>query len=279
MESFKKIKIFQLVILFLGFFVLSPLRALEFDPDHPGYLRDTQGERYLRTFEVEFISNPDADGKNVFDLIFDKTLTHEFIERYEQEFGRTPGEQNIRAPLTRFAETEYGDGIWVFETEDQKRKQLFANFMLRRLVEYHADLFLKSSPQTKDIYELKERLSKVNVTVKKGYKLKVNYSLSAYDLSLSLDNPYNIENAIRIKYRSFGLGEVENVFYSIKLPELRHVRAGLDYEEQYHLTRIVFQKPIHKRIMGSLSFIAKDITSPEKDLIRDYSILIGMTWH
>ncbi|MEO0335228.1 MAG: hypothetical protein AAF202_02470 [Pseudomonadota bacterium] len=135
---------------------------------HPGYVMDVEYEQTSRTEEFNIFSGPPKEKKrDLRGVIFDRTLTREFRYRYEQQFGRSEIERNVVNP-SRFDEYFYRTSVGVSIEEDSQRKQIFGEYMIKRLTEHHIDQYAKSTPELRRVYELKDRLSKVKVEVRKG---------------------------------------------------------------------------------------------------------------
>lgn len=175
----------------------------EFRAKHPGYLDSVAEERHQKIEEMVLVPRPYEQEVNLKEVIFDDRLTDEFQSRYEDQFGRTEAEQIVFAP-NRFDEYEYYDanatvGLSVSYEEDRRNKQKFAEYMMRRLSEHHVDQYFKSKPELQSIYELKDKVSKLNVEVKQGYKVRLNYSFSGNYLDVKIENPYEIETKVRME--------------------------------------------------------------------------------
>ena len=62
--------------------------------------------------------------------------------------------------------------------------------MLRRLTEYHIDNYAKNEPAVRPVYQIKENISKVDLSVAPGWKFKAKYSISGNTLKVDVGNPY-----------------------------------------------------------------------------------------
>lgn len=214
--------------------------AGEFE-QHPGYLSDTSGERYQVSREVVIVPPESKSETSLRDKIFAEKLTKEFTQRYEERFGRTRAEQIFSTP-SQFFETEVQPGIFRTADEDAQEQKDFGSFMLKRTVEYHIDRWMKESPSARPVYELKERISNVNVEVRPGYKLRFKYSLSSNDMDIYLKNPYSIENRLRLRMGSgFGPSDVKQTVVYLGYPVTKKVRMRTDYtveNQDYNVSAI-----------------------------------------
>lgn len=192
-------KIFAYTILVAAFVAAAPAVAgSEYLEAHPGYLQSVENERHRVAKEIVIVPPDTSAEASLRDRIFNDELTREFQRKYEDRFGRTQTEQFTAT--SRFYETERQ--LYTNRTVEEEfyEQQKFGNFMMKRLTEYHVDRYMRSNPSVRPMYELKERMSNLNLQVRKNYKVKIKYSLSSNDLDLYLENPYKIEN--RISWRS-----------------------------------------------------------------------------
>jgi len=165
---------------------------------HPGYLEDVTDERSHLAKEVVILPPEEKNEVSLRDQIFTEKVSREFKMRYEERFGQTQVEQ-VKAIPQRFFETEILPGQFRTAEEDAQQQRAFGSFMMRRLVEVHVDKYMRESPSARPVYELKEKVSNLDVQVKPGYKFKFKYSLSSNDLDLSMENPYKIRNKITFR--------------------------------------------------------------------------------
>lgn len=192
-----------------GFTAAGPLE------DHPGYLDSVAEERHQHIEEMVLVSPPDTSEVPLREVIFDERLSEEFQTRYEDEFGPTEAERNFFAP-NRFDEYEYDTGLSVSFDEDRIRKQRFAEYMMRRLAEHHVDGYFKSNPDFRPVYELKDKISKLNVEVKKGFKVRLNYSYSGNYLDIKVENPLEVDTRVRMQMEEgAGPSEVKDTIVTL----------------------------------------------------------------
>lgn len=158
-----------------------------YDP-HPGYLSKVENEKDDDGVEIPFIVKPSDDGPILRDKIFNPELSKEFKDRYEDKFGRTEPERVYNSPNKY---TYYDDLYTMQGTPEQvnNQKRDFGDYMIRRLIEYHADRYAKSDPAVRPIWEAKERISQVKVEVKE-VKFDAKYSLAGNILDLRARAPW-----------------------------------------------------------------------------------------
>lgn len=90
--------------------------------------------------------------------------------------------------------------------EESARRREFADYMVKKLLEFHVDNFVKSDPVMRPIYEAKEKLQNVEVKVNKSIKLNLKYSLAGNIFDFELENPYFVEAKVtfRMDPQAFG---------------------------------------------------------------------------
>lgn len=241
---------------------------------HHGYIFDVEQEKNLRIVEMALVSKPEEDkGPSLREIIFTSKLSREFQERYERTFGYTATERNGTTP-NRFSTQQYLPGERVSAQEDYRRKREFAQYMVKRLSEHHLDDYLKSSPSARPLYQFKERISSVNVEVKKGYKLNMRYTLSSNAMWFGVENPYEIRNRITFQMdpSGFGPGAITETYYHVGYTPVEGLKFDTYYEAQKRGFQFVTAKHLSGRFWGTLTGITREENDNEK------RILVGVQW-
>jgi hypothetical protein len=185
-KGMKSIRNFLLISFLLGIIAFP---SASFAQEHLGYIKDVQAEKQERFYEIYlFLVTPPHESR-LQDTIFNPELSKEFKLKYQDKFGQidTDSIGYQKANFAAFEQDRYGKtGV---EKEDKDRNK-FADYMVKRLAEWHVDHFFKSDPNMRPVYEMKERLSKVEVAVTPQSKLNLEYSLSGNSLEAIYTNPY-----------------------------------------------------------------------------------------
>jgi hypothetical protein len=156
--------------------------------ERPGYLSEVKSEKDQRFYEVFIFATPAVKTPPISELIFNEKLSREFREKYREKFGQIDTSTIIYQP-TKFSVLDENRGaVLKVETDNQERKQ-FGEFMVKRLIEWHVDNYFKTEPSMRPVYELKEKLSHVQVEVTKETRLNAQYSFSDNTLDLIVDGP------------------------------------------------------------------------------------------
>lgn len=250
----------------------------------PGYLQSVAKERNLT--EEEFVLVPPPPPPATASMImgrpiFDAKLSREFQTRYEEKFGRTDAER-IYNTNNQFALYDYPSGKQETVEAHEKNQMKFANYMLRRLTEHHADQYAKSNPDIRPIYELKDRISNVNVQVRKGYKMHIKYSYSGNFLDIRMDNPYDVDTKLSMQMSDgFGPGHIERTILSLVYPisEKTSIAAHQEWDQSAGTTLIGTRK-LTSTLSTSLSTAVHtpvDRDDPDSGPRHDL-VLLGLTW-
>jgi hypothetical protein len=186
----------KIVALFLIFFSCS----LGWAAPPAGYVQNIEQERQEQFVEIK-MEVPRLQREKTFNDYIFSPLNSEFKAKYREMFG----ENDTRSIIYRNM-TEGGTLIYplAFEKETQERK-LFAEYMIKRLMDYHVDQYMRTNPEMKPVMEVKERIQNVNVEVTKEVKLKIHYNIVGNYADINVENPY-IESklALEMNPRSYG---------------------------------------------------------------------------
>lgn len=141
--------------------------------------------------------------------IFTDKLIYEFEQRYQDTFGYVPMNQQILA-MNHYTEVSYHPGERVSVIEDGTRKQVYGEFIVKRLSEYHIDDYAKKNENLKSAYQVKQKLSNYDMQLSSGYKVEMRYLLSQNALNFVVRNPFNIftRYSILMDRASFGPSRV-----------------------------------------------------------------------
>ena len=185
------------VIVIVAAFLSCPVSAFARNyRKHPGYVDSTIAERGDQSIDLQVIEPLPFDGPPLKNLIFNDKLSSEFEEKYNDKFGRTDAERVFAAPNR----TSYYNDVWFRgspeEYSEERRK--FADYMIKRLVEYHVDDFTKNNPKGRAIYEFKESVSNVNVKVA-TFQFDLRYEIAGNTADFIVKNPYLSTAKVRLQ--------------------------------------------------------------------------------
>jgi len=247
-------KSFGLCILMLIFCL--PLKAAEktylegystAEDERDGYVWDVAEERNEPLPKnLELIKPPESDKPPLQQVIFSGGLEKEIVDRYREKLGYTEAEQALRNPIYSSDVTSSSDYRAGAEA-NQGQQQDFANYMFRRLGEYHVDNMFKSDPKLKSVWDLKEKVSNVDVRFSQTTKVNTNYSFSGNYFTSTVENPW-ITSRLRIEMNpsSFGPAGIDEYIYSL----IKSLSPSLSLESHY------------RYIAQNLSVIARKQVSP-----------------
>ena len=248
--------------------------AIEPVGGHEGYVSNVTEERKVRIVEMAFVEKPVTDDTSLSELIFDDKLTREFTRQYEARFGRTEAEINLNVFNHYTVYEDESNGRVITVEEDVAKQRAFGEFMMRKLAEHHVDNYIKSSPTARPIYELKEKVSNIKVQVRKGYKVRFNYSYSGNYVTMRTDNPYDIENRLVLQMdpNSIGPSEIQDSYFSLGYPITTTVSLGTQVRQQSGEFSIIGKKNLGHGMSASLTG-----STYEKSL-KNNLILVGFVW-
>ena len=286
----KSTKYLKLVFFFIlmGGMVRSYAGEAHVYGSHQGYLDNISGERQRKTEEMVLIDSPKSNEVSLMDQIFNSELTKEIKELYERRFGHTDVERNWMAP-SRFATLEYSNGIRVTPEEDVQRKRGFAEYMVKKLSEYHVDKYWKSHPSLKPIYKVKQKVSHINVKTKTGYKYKFGYFYAGNYLRFEVENPYKIRNQLIFQMNPNGLGpsNLETIIFHLGYSPTQNVNLDSYYASKENSVTIVtshrFSPSLTMTLSGIsgksevFSFSGKRLFKEGKSEMEN-KILFGISW-
>lgn len=157
-----------------------------------GYVEDLQIEkRQAATKPLWLPSPPPPESAPLKDVIFAESISSELVTRYEEKFGHTQAEQLLNfSTSNQFESVRTPQGAYVTAVQANDAQRQYGEFMMRRLAEWHMDNYVKNDRQMKPVYELKQKMSKVEVEVAPGVSFQSNYSFSGNSLDMVMKNPY-----------------------------------------------------------------------------------------
>ena len=233
--------------------------------EHRGYLSSVKEERHLEVVEMILANNPPEDELSWESLIFIPKVTRELREQYTARFGRTETGTSF-STSSLYKTHKYSTGVIVTLEEDVAKKRAYGEYMFRRLTEYHVGQYFKSRPSLKPVYQLKEKISKVQIQVKKGYKIKYYYSFSGSYLDMWLDNPYKATAKLNFRKNETSL----NLGYPLT--------NTLSVQSHYYFNSKHFSVSGHKRLKNNISTSLTGSTYINDNEKEHRMIILGLTW-
>lgn len=277
-------KLLFLLIFLVGSWAKAvPLKNSRLAP-HDGYILDLSEEQDREYVEIILPLGPPPHlpYKTWFQRIFDDDELHrEFTDRYQRQFGRTEAEQaqSVSNPFVYIDIVDPNGAVFRGTAIDaQNQRQLFAEYMVRRMFEHNVDKFVKSDPNIRTVYEIKERISKAQVSVATGYSLAVNYSFSGNTLQIRPINPYFIfEILYQMNPQQFGPGDVLETYWRIGKDIGNKYQINSYYRQTDGIVSLVLRDQFNPRFAGTLTL--STYTRSEGASIRENLILGGLYWY
>jgi hypothetical protein len=250
------------ILLLIAVLPLFGVWAGELDA-HPGYLDSVEGERYELSREIIIMPVMPAEVAPNPNRVFTDKITRDIQRRYDDQFGRTLGEQIVTVP-ERFYDKQLTPGLFVTDDVYLQKQRQFGAYVFRRVMEYQVDSYLRGTPAARPVYDLKQKLGDMNVGVTPSFKLKFKYSLAGNFLETNIINPYKI--TAKVTLENFGKRDVVS---AVSYPVTKSVTFVADHHNEYHAQTISFVKQLTPRTATSL-------TDSRSDL--EHKGIIGFSW-
>ncbi len=268
-------------LIFILFFASLRMHAAMFDEDHPkhfgdhiGYVGDVEEERNKRDIEMVMLEKPKDAGPPRTQVIFNEKLSKEFQDQYAYRFGQTSAEQVLNTP-SRTDEYTYYTGERLTIEQYTHYQQQFAEYMTRRLVEYHVDNWAKNDRDFRAVYELKDRVSNLDVKVAK-YKFKWKYNFAGPTMDLKVENPYDVDARVRMEMSGVVSAPSEYI-YSVGYPVNPRVAVSFVHRQMDGVYQLVGTRRMSKHISTSLTGSVD--TKRVGPLVQQNLVLVGLTWN
>lgn len=241
---------------------------------HYGYVSDVPEEKNRRDVEMVLLQSPPETKKPLQDVIFNEKLSKEFQSQYEYKFGRSQAEQVLNSVGSTDQYTYYtGQNVTVQEYAKYQRQ--FAEYMGRRLTEYHVDNWVKNDPQLRPVYELKDRVSNLDVKFKRGYKAQWRYNFAGPTMDVKVENPYDVEAKVRMEMSGIISSPVEYI-YTMGYPVSNKVSVTGLYRQFDGLYQIIATRRLTKSIGTSITGSVD--TREQGPTVKQDLILVGFSW-
>lgn len=270
----------RILALFNLFFLASPIVWAGVLPvgEHQGYVDDLESERYELIEEVVPIFQPQKKQSHFSLEIFDNELTKEFTQKYEDDFGRTQSERNYFEP-NKYSILSYGSNQYTTSEQNFEKQRKFGEYVLRRLTEHHLDNYAKSNEGLRRVYEVKERISNAQVSIRKGYKVKIRYSFSANQVDLRLINPLDLDSRVSVfldQPDSQGGGTYAETQVSLGYNLKPGTNVSTYYKIKDGVLTLVAKRKINSEVTASITGLTH--TKDEGVSIRERALLFGVSW-
>lgn len=263
----------RILLFFLS--VLTALPTFAKQAIANGYIEDVAQERSEHFIEIYLLATPNPADRNLQAEIFNAKLSKEFRDRYQEKFGQMDTDSIIYQP-TKFSMMDENRGaVENIELENEKR-QAFAEYMTKRLSEYHVDNYFKSQPNMRAVYEAKERLQNIKVQVNKDVRLNAQYSLAGNILDVVFENPWlDSKLSLEMNPASFGPSNVQEsrVWLGKKLSKHTRINSNAAFTDGIGLIELIRSfRGGWTASVGASSFFRNAGTSE-----REHKMLLGMS--
>ncbi|MCB0414416.1 MAG: hypothetical protein KDD50_08790 [Bdellovibrionales bacterium] len=241
-----------------------------------GYLSSVEDEENLIVYEIYFPKQTKEEEQFI-KVLFDPKISKEIKQNYENTFGRTETEQNYYQP-NQFDEVEYEPGVRLSAEEDLKRQKQYGEYMTSRLVEYHVDKYTKTNPKLKEVYEVKDQLSNMQLKTEAGYGLNFHYSISGNYFDFNLSNPFALKAKLilQMDQAKFGPTRVYERIVEFGYDLTKKFNVSTYYKTEDGVVSLVTTKQINPAL--STSITASTYVREEGVSLRERLLLFGVSY-
>jgi hypothetical protein len=185
----------------------------------------------------DFLNKPELNK-----VIFNQQLSDEFIFRYKQQFGFTEEEQNY---FLVQQQGYYMSPTGYTATGDDTARQQFAQYVIKRLAEWHTDNILKNDPDFKPVYDLKQKVGNYKIDVGPQNKLDMNYSFIGNFANIVYTTPWGTTRAtINMDPGSYVPGTPNEILLLYTRPLMPTIRVETSYSCVAQTYRLMFEKKL-----------------------------------
>jgi len=240
--------------------------------ERPGYTTDIAYERNSRTHEMVMLPRPPPGAPPIAEVIFNEKLSREFQQQYEYKFGVTQAEQVINSP-GRNDQYTYNTGRNATLKQYRRDQQKFGEYMARRLLEFHVDNYAKRDRSFRQVYEIKDKVSNVEVKSKTGYSVKWKYNIAGPTMDFQIKNPYEIDARVRLEMSGL-VSKPNEVIYQFSYPISKRVTLSELIKQMDGTYQTVLARALTSHVAVSLS-VSFD-TNPQGANIQQNIYLVGL---
>lgn len=251
------------------------------EPGHSGYIQDVKKERASSGHYEIFIPAAKPEPPHpLLDKIFLPEISKEFRERYRQKFGQLAAESPSNSP-TQINIFDFRTGA----VQDLKNlntdRRVFAEYMLRRLTEFHVDRIVRTDPDLRPLYEAKEKLSHIEVKVTKQSKLDAKYSFAGNLAEITIIHPeYTSRIAIQMDPKAFFLTSPEEYSFVFSKPITKKLRFGSVWTYYHGRSNFELAREIRPQLNVTYGFSlpyqgSRGVDPPEP---WDYRLAVGLNY-
>lgn len=275
MESslFRSASIF--ILIFIGFNASARFsdetHPLHFG-DHHGYVGDVTEERNKRDIEMVMLDKPKSPPPPPGQKVFNEKLSKEFKDQYAYRFGQTNSEQLLQPKRDDQYLYYTGERLTVQQYAD-KQKQ-FAEFMVRRLTEFHIDDYAKHDRDFRQVYELKDRVSNLDVKVA-SYKFLWKYNFAGPSMDINVKNPYDIDFKVRMEMDGI-ISSPSEYIYTVGYAINPRISTKFVHRQKDGLYQSIWSRRMTKHISTSITgSVDTKVFGPVQ---QQNLFLVGLSW-
>ncbi len=240
---------------------------------HPGYIDDVREERADPSREVIIMPLPETRAPLFMDRLVPEKLSKSFVQEFRNRFGYTEYEQ-IEVESNRFTDVGESEGRLTPVNEYIAKQEAFGRYMMAKLADYHVNYYLKNNKNTRTIYEVKQKLSNIEVKDKSGYKYKMSYDIASNRLALVM------EKDKEVFHRSIDTSLGGSRITSLRLGY--DVSKTVTIKSDYGIENEAFTVQGRKALTSSLATTLTGqsfLKDQSVDVPKQERVLVGLSWN
>jgi hypothetical protein len=240
-----------------------------------GYTDSVETEVSSEPQEMLLMEKPDIlSGPSIHDRIFNNELSSEFTTRYQETFGRTEQENNY---FLISQQGYYMSPNGLTATQEDQQRRAFAEYMMRRLIEFHTENIMKNDPKFKQVYEIKQAVSNFKMEVGPQVRFDLSYSFVGNFARATVHNPWlHTYATIEMDPASYTPTAPREVFVQIHRPLGKAYYSDFGYRLYSKAFQVTLTKAISPTVSVNLSEIIY-LTDVEIDYTREGLTLGGLS--
>ena len=276
--------------LWVSLFILCFCMAMPVNSSASPYLAETHygaNSDYTDNVDDEYDSEPiemvlmekpvSLQGPNLHDRIFNSELSNEFRRRYEDQFGKTEQEENYYL-INKQGYYESPTGLTATQTDSARRD--FAEYMMKRLIEYHAEAIMKEDPVFRKVYAIKQAVTNFSIAPggPAGGRLDVRYSFIGNYMVASYTHPIvNSYLAVNMDPSALTPTSPREILLNLHKDLTLRNSAELGYYFYQQSMRALFTRKLTPTVSANISEVLPLIAGYQFDSSREGITLVGLS--
>jgi hypothetical protein len=230
---------------------------------------DSEPQEMVLMEKPEILMRP-----NLHDRIFTSELSAEFSARYREQFGRTEEEENY---FLTSRQGYYLTPTGLAATQIDAQRRAFAEYMLKRLAEYHTENIMKSDPILRHVYEIKQAVSNYNIPVGPSARLDLRYSFIGNYFNASYLSPkFNTNLSISMDPSSLTPTAPTEIYWNLTKEFTTLLSGETGYAFYDRAVRFLLSRRLSPSVTTNISESIHIASGANIDSSREALTLVGL---